>query len=104
MRQLSVGVVLGLGIAVAGIIRVYLTEGSFLDAFAIAMALYAIVAVSTVIGSALPFALNFFGSDPANAGTSIQVLMDVFGVLITTQLCRFIFDGQFGTYLSSLLT
>ena len=40
----------------------------------------------------LPFALARAGIDPANAGTSIQVVMDVSGVLITCATCHLVLD------------
>lgn len=40
----------------------------------------------------LPFALARAGVDPANAGTSIQVIMDVTGVLLTCSVCHLILD------------
>ncbi len=47
---------------------------------------------SVLAGAALPFGLARLGIDPANAGTSIQVLMDVSGVLITCVTCKLILD------------
>ena len=56
-------------------------------AFGIALSLFCIVTLSTVAGTAMPFALAATGQDPANAGTTIQVFMDVMGVVITCVVC-----------------
>ena len=39
----------------------------------------------------LPFALAASGQDPANAGTTIQVVMDIMGVVITCVVCSLVF-------------
>jgi Mg/Co/Ni transporter MgtE len=61
-------------------------------AAAISLSLFAIVTTSTVAGTALPFALNWAGQDPANAGTTIQVCMDILGVVITCVVCSAVFS------------
>lgn len=53
---------------------------------------------SVVLGTGLPFALAKAGIDPANAGTSIQVVMDILGVAITCVTCDFILE-QFASSL-----
>jgi len=45
-----------------------------------------------ITGSGLPFALAKAGVDPANAGTSVQVIMDVLGVGITCVSCDFVLN------------
>lgn len=92
LQQISVGLLLGTVLAGAGWIRVFLTNGNVLNATAISMSLFLIVLTSVVAGTALPFGLARAGIDPANAGTSIQVLMDVVGVCITCVTCHFILD------------
>ena len=64
-------------------------------AAAISLSLFAIVTTSTVAGTALPFALAAAGQDPANAGTTIQVCMDILGVVITCAVCSAVF-AHFG--------
>lgn len=91
-QQAAVALLLGTGLSVAGWLRVYLTNGDMLNSTAIAMALFLIVCTSVLFGAALPFGLARFGVDPANAGTSIQVLMDCLGVLITCVCCHYVLD------------
>jgi len=40
----------------------------------------------------LPFLLMKLKQDPANAGTTVQVIMDVSGVVITCTVASFIFS------------
>jgi Mg/Co/Ni transporter MgtE len=91
-QQLSVGLILGSVLSAGGFIRVYLTNRNILDSTAIATSLFVIVATSVLVGTALPFGLARCGVDPANAGTSIQVLMDCLGVLITCICTHYILD------------
>ena len=90
-QQARVGLVLGTALSAGGFLRVYLSDGSVVNAAAISIALLMIVMTSVVLGSALPFCLSRAGVDPANAGTSIQVVMDIFGVAITCITCDFVF-------------
>jgi Mg/Co/Ni transporter MgtE len=85
-QQVLVGLLLGSALSAGGFVRVYLTNGD-------------LVLVSVILGSGLPFALSKVGVDPANAGTSIQVVMDVLGVAITCVTCDFIFRELSSTLL-----
>jgi Mg/Co/Ni transporter MgtE len=108
-RQTRVGVALASVLSAGGFIRVLASRAAFADAgdvaaavsgtdpalvaaIGIATSLFAIVTASTLTGSALPFALAAAGQDPANAGTTIQVCMDVAGVVITCVVCSFVFE------------
>lgn len=51
------------------------------------MSLLAIVFTSVLIGSVLPLLLQRCGVDPAHAGATIQVIMDLLGVCITCVVC-----------------
>ena len=96
VEQFQVGLLLATALSTAGFARVLLTspEGTndLVGPFAISTALFAIVTVSTCIGTVLPFLLMRFKQDPANAGTSVQVIMDVSGVVITCTVGSFIFE------------
>ena len=59
--------------AVGGFIRVYITDGSFVNSCAISLSLFMIVMTSVLTGTILPFGLAKAGIDPANAGTGVQV-------------------------------
>ena len=76
----------------AGDVAAAVVDPALVAAIGIATSLFAIVTASTLTGSALPFALAFAGQDPANAGTTIQVCMDVAGVVITCVVCSAVFE------------
>ncbi|KAG7669462.1 hypothetical protein Ndes2526B_g05794 [Nannochloris sp. 'desiccata'] len=99
-QQAAVALMLGTGLSAAGWLRVYLTNGNALNSTAISMSLFLIVVTSVLLGAALPFGLAKAGVDPANAGTTIQVLMDCAGVLITCVCCHYVLD----TFAASLTT
>ena len=71
----------------AGFARVTLFHGSYQDAIAIAASLLAIVFISIVVGASLPLLLHRLRLDPAHAGATIQVIMDLAGVCITCMVC-----------------
>jgi len=97
VQQGSVGLLLGLGLSLGGFVRVYLTDdGNIADSAAIALSLFVIVTSSVVAGAALPFGLAYAGLDPANAGTTIQVVMDIMGVTVTCIVCYLILDLLYG--------
>eukprot|EP00958_Prasinococcus_capsulatus_P027355 scaffold5447_cov430-Prasinococcus_capsulatus_cf.AAC.3 len=65
------------------------------NCLAISASLFCIVFISVILGTVLPFGLNKLGVDPANAGTTIQVLMDIMGVTITCLICTLVLDSGF---------
>lgn len=87
-RQAAVGGLLAAGLAAAGYVRVLASTGSPADASAISLSLAAIVFSSVIVGAGLPFGLARVGVDPANAGTSVQVVMDIMGCAITCACCQ----------------
>ena len=91
LRQARVGAGLALTTTCVGAARVVLTNGEAKNVLGISASLFTIVFTSTLLGSALPFALGRAGVDPANAGTTIQVVMDVLGVLTICGVCSIVF-------------
>lgn len=79
-------------VVVAGFARVILFEGSMNDAVAISTSLFFVVSISVVLGTLLPLILQSLKIDAANASTSIQVIMDVLGVLITCIVAPEVFE------------
>ena len=71
----------------AGYVRVIAFGYSQLDALAISCSLLAIVFSSVIIGCTLPLLLHHLHLDPAHAGATIQVVMDLAGVCITCFVC-----------------
>jgi Mg/Co/Ni transporter MgtE len=78
----------------AGYVRVILFGYSQLDALAISCSLLAIVFSSVLIGSTLPLMLHRWQLDPAHAGATIQVIMDLMGVCITCLVCSIMLKGE----------
>lgn len=91
-QQAQVALLLGAFLGGGGFVRVFLTTRNMTDSLAISLSLFSIVITSVLAGTSLPFALAKAGVDPANAGTTIQVIMDVTGVLITCIICSLILD------------
>lgn len=92
-QQSQVALLLGTGLSAAGWLRVWLTNGDARNSTAISLSLFIIVVASVLAGTALPFALAKVGVDPANAGTSIQVVADVGGVIISCVCCHWVLDS-----------
>ena len=63
------------------------SAGGFLSVLALTCCLAVIVFSSTLIGVMLPFLLAKIGADPAHAGTVVQVVMDITGVIVTVTIC-----------------
>ena len=84
VRELKMAVGIALVMLVFGSLRLAASNVAPVDAFAIALALTIIVFLSVVAGAVLPLALDALRVDAAHASTTIQVVMDISGVLITT--------------------
>eukprot|EP00241_Pyramimonas_parkeae_P001478 CAMPEP_0114237800 /NCGR_PEP_ID=MMETSP0058-20121206/7584_1 /TAXON_ID=36894 /ORGANISM="Pyramimonas parkeae, CCMP726" /LENGTH=470 /DNA_ID=CAMNT_0001349867 /DNA_START=108 /DNA_END=1523 /DNA_ORIENTATION=+ len=111
INQLSVGFYLAVMMTVAGFIRVLITNGltriegpghqgwelsetGFKNCAAISASLFMIVIVSCIAGTFLPFAFVAIGVEAANAGPTLQVMMDIIGVIITCTTCTFILNAS----------
>lgn len=57
------------------------------SSLAIASTMFFIVVTATIVGTALPLGFNRLRIDPAHAGPTIQVVMDISGVLLTCIIC-----------------
>jgi Mg/Co/Ni transporter MgtE len=97
---ISLSFILGL----FGLIRVCLFSSAlFSESLAIAASLSIIVFLSIVIGAVLPLSFQMIGLDPANSSTTIQVIMDISGVLITCLVATVLLDTELGLFVISLL-
>jgi cation transporter-like permease len=79
-----------------GFVRVYFLNSavSSAEATTVTLALMLIVCISVIVGVLLPILFQYMGIDPANSGTTIQVIMDISGVLITCFVASFLLDTQ----------
>jgi len=83
-REIYMAISLSCLLGFIGFIRALLSfEATLNETIAITTALCIIVFISIIAGAILPLSLNYFKIDPAHASTSIQVIMDISGVLIT---------------------
>ncbi|CAJ1953755.1 unnamed protein product [Cylindrotheca closterium] len=94
-RELFMGLCLSIILAVAGFGRALVFFTPWPETFAITISLFIIVACSVVIGSLLPLGMRSVGIDPAHSSTTIQVIMDILGVLITVKIGSWILDSIF---------
>jgi len=94
-NEARVGLSLACILVAAGFVRVWVFQAPAVDAAAISASLFLIVTSSVLLGTALPLCLNKLRIDAAHASTSIQVIMDVLGVIITCTVAPVIF-ASFG--------
>jgi Mg/Co/Ni transporter MgtE len=105
-KEFRVGLILSGSLGLVGFFRVWmyrlihpLVPPSDLiltqELFAISLSLACIVLVSVIIGTLFPLFLHFvMGLDSANAGPSVQVVMDIVGVLITCIICQIVLPSS----------
>lgn len=86
VAEVKEAIVVASVVATAGAFRIALSSGVRV-AVVLGLALFCIVSVACVLGALLPVVLFQYGFDPEHAGPSVQVAMDVLGVIITTSLC-----------------
>ena len=77
-------------IGLTGFIRAAMFRTPWGETIAITLSVFIIVVTSVAIGSTLPLAMKKVGIDPAHSSTTIQVIMDILGVLITVMVSAFI--------------
>jgi cation transporter-like permease len=93
MRELVMGVALSLILGIAGFVRASVFLVPPLETFAITSSLLLIVIISVVAGATLPLAMHLAGIDPAHSSTTIQVIMDITGVVITVGVSSWVLDS-----------
>ena len=108
VREVGMALALSTLMGIAGLIRATLSsQTSKAECIAITLSLVLIVFVSIIFGAVLPILLNLLDIDPANSSTSIQVLMDILGVLLTCLVSTLLLDTAIGIaftgYLGSLI-
>lgn len=84
VRELMMGLVLGLGLAAVGFVRVLMYRDQHVDfALTVALTLVGIVMTGCTVGAMLPIILKRVGLDPATSSTPfIASLVDVLGIII----------------------
>ncbi|KAG7350465.1 magnesium transporter [Nitzschia inconspicua] len=102
-RELVVGVALSIIIGIAGFVRASVFAIPLLETMAITSSLFMIVIISVVAGALLPLGMQMVGIDPAHSSTTIQVIMDITGVVITVHVSSFVLDSDFRQWLENAL-
>lgn len=93
LREVLMALALCIILGVFGYVRAYLNGGvSQAEAVTVTIALMLIVFISIVVGALLPILFQVMGLDPANSSTTIQVIMDISGVMITCFVATMVLD------------
>jgi Mg/Co/Ni transporter MgtE len=79
-----------------GLIRVVVFMTPLRETLAITASLFTIVLISILLGATLPMMMKALHIDPAHSSTTIQVFMDILGVLITVSKLLFCYLFFFG--------
>ena len=93
-REAKMALCLSALIGVTGFIRAILFRTPMGETIAITASVCCIVAISVAIGCTLPLGMKKVGIDPAHSSTSIQVIMDIMGVLITVLISSFVLSFE----------
>mmetsp|Transcript_16644 Transcript_16644/g.35200 ORF Transcript_16644/g.35200 Transcript_16644/m.35200 type:complete len:296 (+) Transcript_16644:100-987(+) len=88
IEQLTVGLIMSTVIGPLAFVRALLQVGGkrIRECLCIGIAAMVICIVATTLGTSIPKVLWFLKSDPAHASTSIQVLMDIVGIIVVCLL------------------
>ena len=92
VRELAMGLVLGIGLGAFGMARVLMYRDQHIDfAFTVGITLVGIVVTGCVVGAMLPIVLKRFGLDPATSSTPfIASLVDVLGIIIFVHVAKIV--------------
>eukprot|EP00542_Grammatophora_oceanica_P009513 CAMPEP_0194031690 /NCGR_PEP_ID=MMETSP0009_2-20130614/4799_1 /TAXON_ID=210454 /ORGANISM="Grammatophora oceanica, Strain CCMP 410" /LENGTH=215 /DNA_ID=CAMNT_0038671909 /DNA_START=1 /DNA_END=648 /DNA_ORIENTATION=- len=103
-RELKMGFALSALLSVAGFCRAAAFRTPLPETVAVTCALSLIVFCSICLGAVLPLLLKRIGIDPAHSSTTIQVVMDILGVVFTVLVSTAILDSAVGELLISRLS
>jgi Mg/Co/Ni transporter MgtE len=98
-RELKMAGALSTILSLAGFVRAIAFRTPLLETLAIVSALALIVFSSVCLGAVLPLLLKKIGVDPAHSSTSIQVVMDILGVILAVVVSGVVLDGPLGEML-----
>lgn len=105
LREFYMAFSLSIIIGMFGFMRASLFSESITlpESIAICIALTIIVLISVIVGSMLPIVYHYFNVDPAHSSTTIQVIMDISGVLLTCLVASIILHSDLGSYIQNTL-
>jgi len=97
LKEVLMAIALSFVVGFMGFLRVtFFSSVSHPEAVAVTTSLMLIVFISICTGALLPLLFHVMGIDPANSSTSIQVIMDISGVLITCYTATLLLDSAWG--------
>ena len=103
MRELKMAGALSAILSLAGFVRAAAFRTPFADTIAVTTALTLIVFTSVCLGAILPLILKKLRIDPAHSSTTIQVIMDILGVVLAVSISSLLLDSPLGSLLISKL-
>jgi len=103
-REFKMALALSGVLSVAGFLRAIAFRTPIAETIAVTSALALIVFTSICFGAVLPILLKKIRIDPAHSSTSIQVIMDILGVVLTVLVSTTILDSPLGTMIIAKLT
>jgi Mg/Co/Ni transporter MgtE len=95
-RELKMAAALSFILGLAGFCRAAFFRTPFPETIAVTAALALIVFSSICLGAVLPLILKRVGVDPAHSSTTIQVVMDILGVVFTVLVSTAVLDSPIG--------
>lgn len=98
-RELRMAFALSAILSIAGFTRAIIFQTPFPETMAVTLALSMIVFSSICLGAVLPLVLQKMGVDPAHSSTTIQVIMDILGVVLTVFVSTAVLDSVWGKML-----
>jgi len=102
-REIRMAFALSAILSVAGFFRAVAFQTPLPETLAVTTALSMIVFSSICLGAVLPLLLQKAGVDPAHSSTTIQVVMDILGVLLTVFVSTLVLDSGWGKTMISTL-
>ena len=101
VRETGMGLVLGLGLAGVGFLRVLMYPEQHADfALTVAITLVGIVMTGCTVGAMLPMILKRIGLDPATSSTPfIASLVDVLGIVIFVHVAKLVMASVLAAHL-----
>jgi len=102
-REFKMACALSLILSLAGFVRAIAFATPIPETIAVTSALSMIVFISICLGAILPLFLKKLGVDPAHSSTTIQVVMDILGVVLTVVVSTAVLDSPIGQELVAKL-
>ena len=103
-REFAMGVALSIILGFVGFVRAKAFKVPWMETIAITASLSMIVIISVVVGATLPLCMEYVGIDPAHSSTTIQVIMDITGVIIMVHVSTLMLDSDFHDWLTIALS